>query len=163
TQGRGLAAAAGTQQRKELAFVHLERDRADDDLRRIPLGQLADFEFDARRHPTPRYRSAVMAGSSRRCLRTTPIPFVRRAPLSAEPAIGHDQLDLLVLDRVSPHLAAVRIDAAVAIDTVERSSADPYHDQRFVARRLEPVERTVRQQYAFVLADRAGLVVRPVK
>jgi hypothetical protein len=34
-------------------------------------------------------------------------------------AIRHDELNLLVLDRVAAHLASVRRHAAVAIDTVE--------------------------------------------
>src|SRR5207244_1996942 len=37
------------------------------------------------------------------------------APGSAEPAVGHDQLDLLVLDRVAAHLAAVGAEAASGV------------------------------------------------
>src|SRR5215472_13456666 len=49
-QCRRLAAAAGPEQREEFALLHFEGYRADADLRRIPLGQRADLELDARRH-----------------------------------------------------------------------------------------------------------------
>jgi hypothetical protein len=51
----------------------------------------------------------------------------------------------------------------MAVNAVESGGADRNHDQRLVACRLEPVERAMRQQHAFVLADRAGLAVRPVE
>jgi hypothetical protein len=73
------------------------------------------------------------------------------APGSAEPAVGHDQLDLLILDRVAPHLAAVEADAATAVSAVQSGGADPNHDQRLVTHRLEPVERAMRQQDAFAI------------
>src|SRR5207245_1755115 len=47
TKRRGLAAATRAQQREELARANLERNRADAHLRRIPLGQPADFELDS--------------------------------------------------------------------------------------------------------------------
>jgi len=62
---------------------------------------------------------------------------------SAKPAIGHDQFDLLVLNRVTPNFAAIGVNAAVTVDPVERSSADTHHHQWFIARRFEPVKRTV--------------------
>src|SRR6202035_4213452 len=67
---------------------------------------------------------------------------VSLAPISAglaEPAVRHDQLDLLVLDRVPPHFAAIGVDAAVTVDPVERSGADTHHHQWFIARRFEPI------------------------
>src|SRR5580704_4409309 len=82
------------------------------------------------RHKTSEARSMVCAWSFSR---------------SAEPAVRHDQFDLLVLDRVTPHLAAIRVNAAVTVDTVERSGADAHHHQRLLARRLEPIKRAVRQ------------------
>lgn len=54
-------------------------------------------------------------------------------------AVGHDQFDLLILDRVAAHFATIRVDAAVAVDTIECRRADPHHDQRLLACRLEPI------------------------
>src|SRR5256885_1543762 len=48
-------------------------------------------------------------------------------------------------DRVTPHVAAVRVDAAVPVDGVKRRGAYTDHHQRFLARCLEPVEGAVRQ------------------
>jgi hypothetical protein len=53
---------------------------------------------------------------------------------SAEPAVGHDQLDLLVLDRVAPHLAAVGADAAMAVNAVESGGAEGLDRRNRVAR-----------------------------
>src|SRR5712671_8030500 len=91
---------------------------------------------------------------------------VSLAPISAglaEPAVRHDQLNLLVLDRVTPHFAAIGVNSAVPVDPVERGGADAHHHQWLLARCLEPVEGAVRQKHAFVLADRAGLVVWPIE
>jgi hypothetical protein len=44
-----------------------------------------------------------------------------------KPAVGHDQFDLFVLDRVTPDFAAIGVNAAVTVDPVERSSADTHH------------------------------------
>src|ERR1700730_16530502 len=49
-QGRGLAAAAWPQERKELAGMDLEGNWPDRHLRRIPLTEAADLEFDAVGH-----------------------------------------------------------------------------------------------------------------
>src|SRR5262249_32868772 len=48
---------------------------------------------------------------------------------SAKPAVRHDQFNLLVLGRVAPHFAAVRVDAPVTVDAVKRGGADAHHHQ----------------------------------
>src|ERR1700730_4907846 len=67
-----------------------------------------------------------------------------RLPDSAEPAVGHDQFNLLVLDRITPHFAAIGVNSAVTVDPVERGGADAHHHQWLLARCLEPVEGAVR-------------------
>src|SRR5216683_89716 len=96
---------------------------------------------------SPPYSTIRVAARRRARDRSNPCHPLESAPASgsAEPAVGHDQFDLLVLDGITPHFAAVGVDAAVAVDTVESRRADAHHDQRLVACRLEPIKRAVRQ------------------